>query len=81
MTNEKIIQLATEIYYAQGKGVDISADEWIEKLESLLKAQKAELLEEWNCQCEKPKPNGIYSVGEHEGGYQRCKRCDRRIWD
>ena len=37
-------------------------------------------VEEWNCQCDKPKPNGVYEVGESEGNYQRCKTCDRRIW-
>jgi len=34
-TMNKIEQLALEIYYVQSKEVDISVDEWIEKLEDL----------------------------------------------
>lgn len=38
--------LATEIYYAQSKGVDISVDDWIKKLTNLLKTERKELLKE-----------------------------------
>jgi len=36
----KIEQLAAEIYYAQSKMVDISVDDWIEKLKNLSKGGK-----------------------------------------
>ncbi len=32
------------------------------------------------CRCKKLKPNGIYKVGKHEGNYQRCKKCGKKIW-
>ena len=40
-----------------------------------------EIAADWNCHCENPKPDNNWEVGEHEGRYQRCKKCDRRIWD
>lgn len=35
----------------------------------------------WNCLCRKPKPDGKLEVGKFEGRYQRCKVCDKRIWN
>lgn len=46
------------------------------KLNTLL----ASKVKEWNCKCEKPKPNGVRCIGKAEGNYQRCETCDRRIW-
>ncbi len=49
--------------------------------EEKIEENRKKWVEEWNCQCNTPKPNGFYAVGEGEGRYQRCKVCDRRIWD
>lgn len=40
-----INNLATEITYAQDKTIQLTVDDWIKKLEDLLKEERAELLE------------------------------------
>ena len=33
-----------------------------------------------NCECKNPKGNDRWNVGEHEGRYERCVNCKKRLW-
>ena len=67
--NKEINQLAIEIYYAQGKGVDISVDDWIEKIEKLLEAQKQDLLKK----IEGMKKRKGKDIGKYKWEERKCE--------
>lgn len=40
----KAEQLAIEIFYASGKDIELSVDDWLKKIQDLLKAQRIEYI-------------------------------------
>ena len=78
---EQINQLATEIYYAHGKEVDYTLDDWIKKIESIVEATiKAMLVEDVKISTKLEKDieydrNAIHSILDNmlaSAGFNRC---------
>ena len=67
--NKKVYQLATEITYAQDKSIEISVDDWADKIETLLK-EAHDTEDGYCCACEYDIAGFEQALKEREEGYR-----------
>jgi len=67
--NKKVYQLATEITYAQDKSIEISVDDWADKIETLLK-EAHDTEDGYCCACEADLAFFHSQLKEREEGYR-----------